>query len=169
MKKKTSELVMEAIIFIAIVFCFLLLFCCKTPTKTQINTELDSIHVSNLSVVRNDSLIKQILSSLTFEYDYTIKKFSIPDSAGNQHVEEEHTIKGHGKQDVETTETIKSNNTIIRNDSSAIKNTETIISTPVNTLSWWDRFRLKIGNWGLVVGLFGIGYVVYWLVRKLRT
>lgn len=166
MKKKWTDFLAEAIIFIAIVFCFLLLLCCKTPTKTQINTESDSIYVSNLSVVRNDSLIKQILSSLTFEYDYTIKKFSKPDSAGNQHVEEEHTIKGHGKQDVETTETIKSNNTIIRNDSSAIKNTETIISTPVKVLTWWDRFCIKIGNWALVIGLICLGYTVYWLRKR---
>lgn len=167
MKKKISEFLMEAIIFIAIFFCFLLLFiACKTPIKTQITTESDSIRIYNLSVVKNDSIIKQILSTLTFDYDYTIKKFSTPDSSGEQYVEEEHHIKGNVKQNVETKETVISNSNVKQNDSSSTKKKETMISTPVKTLNWWDKVRIKIGDVGIVIIILAIGYILFWLIRK---
>lgn len=154
------RITIELVIGIALLLLFLSLLGCKTPSKVERTVQVDSISVSEVMTASYDSLMQRILSSLTFDFEYSLIEWSKPDSSGTQYKEKEHHLKASGVAETETQTVRVVTETEVKRDSIQVNRQEKETVTPVETKSWWDKLLIKVGIVAIVIA------AVYFVVKK---
>lgn len=164
---KKKLLKTEAIITVIVLFLLLGIIGCKTPVAIEKTTSMDSVNVKGYSRMNYEEIMRQIYSSLDCDFDYTLIEWSKPDSSGHQYKEKVHIIKAKITAIKEDTINIKSAEFINCKDSTALMRTDRNIVTPqVKSLSWWDKIRLGVSNWMVIIFSVGGVLIIIWLVRR---
>ncbi len=149
-----------------LIIILLFLTGCKSTCKVEKASSYDSLQVEKSIRIEYDSIVYKILSSLRYELEYSHVDWSTPDEQGNQYKVQETTIKGKGNED-KVEEGTKINQGInISNDSAYVSENKSGVTTPVKTLNWWDKIRIKFGNLIIIVIVVGLTYIVVWLIRR---
>jgi len=151
-------------------FLILLIVCfvgCKSPKSitTDRTVNIDSLSTSHISVATTDSLFQRIISHLEIEFEYTLIKYSAPDSTGTQHITEQHTLKGTGKKEHETSTSIKSEANIQRTDTTQVKKDIKEQSETIYQKTFWEKWQDMI----ITVSAIVLVVVIIWLVKKFRA
>lgn len=135
----------------------------QKAVTTDSTSEFHRLTQSAWNVVSSDSLIQRVLSSLTFDVDYTITKFAPPDSTGAQAITEQHVIKASGTQ-TEQEETIAGSRTEASGTQAEQEDAGTevhTVETPKATL--WDKFGDKVIT---IIIIAILTACVVWAMRK---
>jgi hypothetical protein len=148
-------------------FLILLIVCfvgCKSPKSitTDRTVNIDSLSTSHISVATTDSLFQRIISHLEIEFEYTLIKYSAPDSTGTQHITEQHTLKGTGKKEHETSTSIKSEANIQRTDTTKVNTNIKEQSETTYQKTFWEKWQDAIFN---ILGLSAFCVILYWIIR----
>ena len=148
-----------------LIIILLFLTGCKS-TKMERTSTYDSISTHERIEINYDSLMYRILTTLSYEFEYNHIDWSKPDSTGGQYKESETTLRGKGKEEKTEEGSKVSGGIMVNNDSAFISDKKAEVTTPVKTLNWWDKIRIKLGNWTVIIFVAGIIYIVVWLIRR---
>jgi hypothetical protein len=140
---------------------------CKSPKSitTDRTVNIDSLSTSHISVTTTDSLFQRIISNLEIEFEYTLIKYSAPDSTGAQHITEQHTLKGKGKKEQEASTSIKSEANIQRTDTTKVNTNIKEQSETTYQKTFWEKWQDMI----ITVSAIVLMVVIIWLVKKFRA